>query len=191
MNEITVLLSFLDQGDKEKRKKALPLLIKGALLEEDDSITFKEEKDFSVFATSFSALCEDRGHDIKALVIPGEKNPLYTDYLAKCDNNRVVSLYSLRNNKEDYASFYPLIEHRDKDILKTVLSYLYYNDSPILSSLPLYIHRNTVVYRRNLFKEKTGLSLSLFEDKRFVYNLIQSYLKKEDTLNEEDRKSVV
>ena len=185
MNEITVLLSFLDQGDKEKRKKALPLLIKGALLEEDDSITFKEEKDFAVFATSFSALCEDRGHDIKALVLPGKNNPLYTEYLSKCHNNKVVTLYSLRDSKEDYPYFYPLIEDRDEEILKTVLSYRYYNDSPILSSLPLYIHRNTVVYRRNLFKEKTGLSLTLFEDKRFVYHLIQSYLLKEDISHEE------
>ena len=83
------------------------------------------------------------------------------------------------------VSFYSLIENRGKDVLETVFYYRYYNDSPVLSSRPLFVHRNTILYRLNLLKEKTGRSLLLFADRMFVYNLIDSYLKKEDTLNEE------
>ncbi len=184
MNRIQVLLSFSEPSDREKVEKAVHLLVKDAVFE-GDSVSFKDERDYAVFATSFPALCEDIGHDIKALLVPSNEFSLYTDYLQKCDNNTVIPLFSLRNDKKEYASFDPLIQDRDRDVLKTVLSYRYYNDSPILSSLPLFIHRNTVIYRINLFKEKTGRSLLLFADRRFVYNLIDSYLKKEDTLNEE------
>lgn len=184
MNRIFVLLSFSDPSDREKRIKAVHFLIKEAQFEED-YVSFKDEKDFAVFATSLPALCEDIGHDIKALLVPCKDASIYAEYLAKCDNNRVVPLVSLRDRKEDYVSFYSLIENRDKDVLETVFYYRYYNDSPVLSSRPLFVHRNTILYRLNLFKEKTGRSLLLFADRMFVYNLIDSYLKKEDTLDEE------
>ena len=185
MTRICGPLSFSDCSDREKKLKAVDFLIKEAQFEED-YVSFKDEKDFAVFATSLPALCEDIGHDIKALLVPCKDASIYAEYLAKCDNNnRVVPLVSLRDRKEDYVSFYSLIENRDKDVLETVFYYRYYNDSPVLSSRPLFVHRNTILYRLNLFKEKTGRSLLLFADRMFVYNLIDSYLKKEDTLNEE------
>ena len=133
MNRIFVLLSFSDPSDREKRVKAVHFLIKEAQFEED-YVSFKDEKDFAVFATSLPALCEDIGHDIKALLVPCKDASIYAEYLAKCDNNnRVVPLVSLRDRKEDYVSFYSLIENRGKDVLETVFYYRYYKDSPVLS----------------------------------------------------------
>jgi len=63
----------------------------------------------------------------------------------------------------------------DKEILETVQVYIENNCSPLLSSYALFVHKNTVTYRLNIFIKKTGITLDTFANQMFLYGLINSH----------------
>lgn len=174
MAKACILLSFFYPSDKERRRKARnKLKIKGG--RKDSLLLLEDEIDYALFLSCFPALKEDRQGERKGILVPNEDISLPPSLLDKAKDGELVPLCSLLG-KEDYSLFYPLLSSLSKDRLMSVLFYLSLNDSPNLTSFPLYIHRNTVIYRINTFKETTKLNFALFQDRMFVYNLIQNYL---------------
>lgn len=128
----------------------------------------------AIFKASFSALLVDNDDLSKALIIPCN-NPIFYSYLELVKPQEIVELFKLaKDNKVIYYETYDLIASLDQEIIETLLVYLENNCSPLLSSYALYVHKNTVTYRINLFTKKTGLSLDSFANQMYLYGLITS-----------------
>lgn len=129
-------------------------------------------KDLAAFEASFEALSADVKGNVTGLIVP-TNSALFVPFLAKAKPRRVSYLFELLEEDSSlYVNFEPLIARIDPEILYTVKAYIEADRSPLLASLRLYVHRNTVAYRLTHFEKQTGLMIDSFGNERFVYALI-------------------
>jgi sugar diacid utilization regulator len=132
------------------------------------------QKALVLFQTSFRAASLDLYGGLKALVVP-TLNDCFVQYLKYVQPQKIEYLFQLgQDHPEIYQECQSLIEDIDGDTLFTISTYIENENSPSLSALRLYVHRNTVTYRITRFIQQTGISLDSFGNVMFVYYLIQN-----------------
>ncbi len=138
--------------------------------------------DQAVLKASYSALLVDNDSLDKALIIPSPSSIFYS-YVDFVPSQQITELFKVAKTcAQVYDETYSLIASMDREILETVQVYIENNCSPLLSSYALFVHKNTVTYRINIFIKKTGISLDSFANQMFLYGLINSH--KDMTLEE-------
>lgn len=169
--------------DKALFKKAISHLAGKArfeLGEEDGIFTLSLESDIKglgIIQNSLS-LGKDRfDSGFKCLIVPFF-NERFLPYIDFVEDNSIKFLFELgQAHPEMYLENLDILEDVDFETLNTIKTYIESGNSPSLTSLKLYIHRNTVTYRVNRFYRTTGLDLKTFPNAVFVYFLISSRLK--------------
>ncbi len=145
-----------------KEKGALLLKMKNGL------------SDQAILKASFPALAADNPDLDKGLFLPSPL-PLFYNYLDLVPSQQILELFKVaKENPSVYYETYDLISGLDKEILETIQVYIENNCSPLLSSYALFVHKNTVTYRLNIFVKKTGITLNSFANQMFLYGLITS-----------------
>lgn len=177
-----VLLKLNDnKGDSSKILALLERIVKKdsfimkSIDKELSSLSFNDMNDFVIFINSFSALTMDCLFLNRAIIVPSLDEIFYL-YLDRVKEGEIEYLYNVVN-KDDYKNFYPLIAEFDDENLTTIKNYIEYNNSPSISSIASYSHKNTVAYRVNNFISSTSLDIELFYNRLFVLNLLIDYLK--------------
>lgn len=180
MSDCYVLISFDDEMGQPRLERMLSRILGNPFeirkISKDRFIlTLKDFKDLSIFRASFTALKIDNGYIHSALEIPCD-NSIFYPYLDLVEKGCETQLFKVaKNNPQVYDETYDLICSMDKDTIETIHFYIENNCSPLLASYALFIHKNTVTYRVNTFVKRTGISLELFANQMFVYQLIASH----------------
>lgn len=74
--------------------------------------------------------------------------------LSKAQRERIISGYNLKN----FARIF-----EDKEIMTAVDGFFSYGMNVSETARMLYMHRNTLIYRLNKIKKKTGLDIRIFD----------------------------
>lgn len=128
----------------------------------------------SVLKASFTALLVDNPALSKALVIPNP-SPIFYPYLDYVRQNSITELFKIAKYlPQIYDEAYDIIASLDRDMIDTLRLYIESGCSPQLASYALFVHKNTVTYRISHFVKQTGISLELFSNQMFIYDLINS-----------------
>lgn len=180
VSECYILISFdAEEGQPRLEKMLLRLLPNLFSIKKITSknilLTLKDVKDLSIFRASFPAVKIDNGYIHSALEIPCD-NSLFYPFLDLVEKGCETQLFKVaKNHPQVYDETYDLICSLDRDTLETIHFYIENDCSPLLASYALFIHKNTVTYRVNMFVKKTGISLELFSNQMFVYQLLASH----------------
>lgn len=180
------VVSLSSKTRRDKLISLVKLLLKDKfkvdfLDEQKSVITMSDDLDFAIIHSSFKAMKEDIDDGIKILIIPTLKKEFY-DLVDLLNPGDISTLYELCNEKHElYDDLGNILDDFDVEVLNTVTCYIEENKSPLLSSLRLYCHRNTVSYRVKTFEKKTKISLHSFFNYLFIYSLIKHRLAKEVT----------
>ena len=180
MNESYIIIK-LAKGQQETLIKSFKKIIKDAfsyssLNDEELLFTFSKGKDsLAIIKASFQALTIDCGDTLKGIIVPSKSNLFYS-YIDLVPNGELLNVYELASTHEEiYDDCQPLLNQFNDEILDTVVAYIENDHSPLLSSYCLYVHRNTVTYRINLFEHRSSISLDNFSSSMFVYFLIKRH----------------
>lgn len=134
-----------------------------------------ERKESMRFISSFPAFCEDLSFSL-AGVIGGENNPFLPRFLPGALTflpGKISYPSDLLFKAFSFGDFSLLSELRfpfqglDYELIKTGEEFLRTGQRGDYASEALYIHRNTLLYRLNAFREKTGLDLHDYHDALF------------------------
>lgn len=132
--------------------------------------------DQAVLKASYSAILVDNDALDKALIIPSPL-PIFYSYLDFVSHQTITELFKVAKScAQVYDETYNLVASLDREILETITVYIENNCSPQLSSYALFVHKNTVTYRINIFVKKTGITLESFANQMFLYDLINSHM---------------
>lgn len=181
MKAIFVLLFFGLPEEKEVLNLELRNLFRRSILNQEidswhELLILESTKEEAILYSRFQELIRDNKGEVKGLVIPNRDFSLYMPLLERVPSASLTSLFSLgEKNPEIYDSLLPLIAKEAPGILHTIKVYIETGRSPLISSYPLYVHRNTVTYRVKAFEKRTGISLDQFENVMFVYALINRF----------------
>ena len=105
----------------------------------------------------------------------GLEEPRLYEYLDKTDSryNTLSDLitYSIKNRLDIRYIKDKILNLLDKETINTGLTFINLGNS-IKASNALYIHRNTLNYRIEYIKKKTGLDLKVFKDQYAFYSVM-------------------
>lgn len=175
--------------NKSLNKKERLLILLKSLLKENFKyevidevttvVTLNSDSELTTINASFLAMKEDFDSEVKILILPCLNKKLFS-YVDSLKEGEIKNLFELTDEKRNlYKEMSFLVDEFDIEILKTIKCYIEENKSPLLASLRLYCHRNTVSYRVKVFEKKTRISLDSFYNYIFVYYLIKYKLEGE------------
>lgn len=181
MKAIFVLLFFGLPEEKEVLNLELRNLFRRSILNQEidswhELLLLESTKEEAILYSRFQELTRESKGEVKGLIIPNRDFSSCIPFLELVPHASLASLFFLgEKNPEIYDSFLPLVTKENPEIVHTIKVYIETGRSPLISSYPLYVHRNTVTYRVKAFEKRTGISLDQFENVMFVYALINRF----------------
>ncbi|MDY5454968.1 MAG: helix-turn-helix domain-containing protein [Bacilli bacterium] len=130
------------------------------------------QKTLALFKTCFDAVSSDLNAGIRALVVPLFYSNLMK-YIKNVPFGTIKYLFEIGKDSENiYRDALVLINDIDYETLLTVKAYIENGNSPSLSAIRLFVHRNTVTYRIDRFMQETNIDLKPFANACFIFSLI-------------------
>ena len=94
-------------------------------------------------------------------------------YIKNVPFGTIKYLFEIGKESENiYRDALGLINDIDYETLLTVKAYIENGNSPSLSAIRLFVHRNTVTYRIDRFMQETNIDLKPFANACFIFSLI-------------------
>jgi hypothetical protein len=189
MRNRIVLLDLGDQNDIARVNKLTEKLFHGSASLKAFGphyvLNLPKPEDYAIFKASFDALKIDLSSFVKGLLLPNDNTSFYQGFLANVKKGQLLNLYEvLVQNPGIMEDLLPIIQSFDDEMLYTLKAYIENDCSPLLSSYQLYVHRNTISYRINVFSKKSGIELDTFSNILLIYQLVTFQLK--NTLQTEE-----